>query len=113
MSDILIHDMEMPKSCGDCPLAEGRVMMGELVLICRINGNEYSKSHGACPLIHVPDHGRLLDESKICEMLKVQRESEYNKTHKPRVTWARAMEAFEDLLGNVDTIIPASKEGET
>ena len=60
--------------------------------------------------IPVPDHGRLLDEDKICEMLQAQREDEYNKTHKPNVTWSRVVEAFEDLLGIVDTAIPADKE---
>ena len=56
--------------------------------------------------VEISKHGRLLDEDKICELLNVLKNDEYNLTHKPKVTWSRVMDIFVDLLGIVDTEIP-------
>ena len=95
---VYIPSMVVPKGCGDCPLAEGRVMMGELVLICRINGNEYSKSHGVCPLITVPPHGRLIDADAVrCEIDNKRPGRNYEDA------WALT------VIDNVPTVIPATE----
>lgn len=59
---VLIKDMEMPKSCPECPLADYERH-------CPLTGNTYSfrftQRPSDCPLIEVPLHGRLIDVDKL------------------------------------------------
>ena len=52
MAGIYIPCMEMPASCADCRF------YGEY---CYAKGDENKRSKLPCPLIPVPDHGRLID----------------------------------------------------
>ena len=61
MADILIRGMEMPKTCGDCPLSALR-------MDCKLTGRDIShdwmkrKIPDWCPLVPLPEgHGRLID----------------------------------------------------
>lgn len=61
MADILIRGMEMPKTCGDCPLSALR-------MDCKLTGRDIShdwmkrKIPDWCPLVPLPEgHGRLGD----------------------------------------------------
>ena len=97
MSGIYIPNWEKPESCDDC-WAEYAYE------IC----NSHSDS---CPLISVPDHGRLIDADALHEhMVKVHNE------------WKEHPELHESIVPVVDdevmvlyfpTIIPADKDGET
>lgn len=97
MSGIYIPGMEMPTSCHECVAG-----YGGCCYVAPADADGICPDHGRadfCPLVPVPDHGRLIDADKL----------DYSKT---------------DLLGNhivymVDiedapTIIPADpdKEGE-
>lgn len=60
MSGIYISGMEMPDKCGHCRFATA--------FDCDVDG-QFIPTHDArrkdCPLIPVPDHGRLIDADKV------------------------------------------------
>ena len=61
MSDLLIKNMEMPKSCKDCTrMGISHCPMKEESII--VNG--YDKPLN-CPLVELPPHGRLGDLDKL------------------------------------------------
>ena len=63
MSGIYIPGMEMPKSCWDCgALHEEDYCYAGNMSIDRGHSNDRSKY---CPLIAVPDHGRLIDADAL------------------------------------------------
>ena len=63
MAEILIKNMEMPKACGDCRFAVnayGSLTEGK----CAVLGygvTYLDKRCDACPLVALPEHGRLID----------------------------------------------------
>ena len=76
---ILIKDMEMPKSCMDCPF-KGFDRAGGRGNICTINDSITLHAvldgidvkfvrMGDCPLIPVPPHGRLIDADVLFELI--------------------------------------------
>ena len=120
MSGIYIPGMEMPKDCGHCPLNKLNTEYGGLVYECIITGHYLDDGYEGtimsnCPLIPVPDHGRLIDADKLIEVIIEQESNEYNITHFPK-SWARAMCAFEEMVLCEPTIIPrgeAKNENQT
>ena len=56
---IYIKGMEMPKSCGYCPLRHEARDGDECYLGASLT--EYQKRPDDCPLVPVPPHGRLID----------------------------------------------------
>ena len=79
MADILIKDMEKPKSCGKCPFFKRCANpMGEDFIFaqpfgdCLVSGKENVVEYDIsmdCPLVEVPTHGELIDRQKSLEML--------------------------------------------
>lgn len=74
MSGVYIKGMEMPTSCSVCPMLEGDRMDGLCHAASRwLDDDEFwtwyvypegdmdDSKPCNCPLIHVPDHGRLID----------------------------------------------------
>lgn len=55
-------------------------------------------------------HGRLIDADALDEIIQEEISKDYNKEHRPKVTWSRAFEMFEDMVLDAPTIIPASEE---
>lgn len=112
----LIKGMEMPTSCFYCPFHE-KVNPDDYV--CMALNKEFEetfslivgKRHKDCPLIPVPEHGRLIDADALDDILADQSEDAYNRTHAPR-SWERALSAMRDYLDGAPTVIPASKERE-
>ena len=83
---VYIKDMEMPKSCEDCRFCENDGVPWCCVMRRYID--EIS-----CPLIPVPEHGRLIDADALI---------------------ATERETFEDYhISEAPTIIPADKEEQT
>ena len=82
---VYIRGMEMPKDWYSCPFSNGAAG-------CKLQDNivcaKVYKEH-TCPLIPVPDHGRLIDADKLPWYLVDAR----------------------DIL-DAPTVIPADKEGE-
>lgn len=92
---VYIKGMEMPTSCDVCPF--------NVFTICLINTlqeGKYTVTH-SCPLIPVPDHGRLVDADALAKKMRgvVFRGEEKDVLH-------HNVQVFL----NAPTIIPASKE---
>ena len=68
MAGIYIPGMEMPKSCGFCPLKMMAMEGDECAIGARFT--EYQKRPSDCPLIHVPDHGDLIDRDAMIDSMK-------------------------------------------
>lgn len=99
---ILIKGMEMPKEgCKDCPFAKrGRIFDICPFLKREVNGNvERGGNLSDCPLIELPDHGRLVDAD---EVIAESRCGDY---------WWETEEEVPKILNEIPTIIPAEKKG--
>ena len=83
MRGIYIPRMEKPKNCRECPFLY-------VTIIC--DGTK------DCPLIPVPEHGRLIDADAFLDDLLF-----------PSKQFEQGMR---ELVGDAPTIIPADKVGE-
>lgn len=118
---VLIRGMEMPTNCLSCPLQGGTAD-------CRLTQKTYNwgltERPSDCPLIPVPEHGRLIDADVL--QAKQQEDADlfidsnsledadlfvdsYSLTDKIRRD--EALNAVANIV-NAPTIIPASEEGE-
>ena len=104
MSGIYIPMKPMPKCCGECSFC---IVCGgyhyctaaEFTLMPK----EYlDTTHAYCPLIPVPDHGRLVDENDILNALEPVHMEE-----KAAIAWKHIYANEKYLLSKVLTIIPA------
>ena len=84
---VYIKGMEMPISCADCPIGDSlrcSLMPGvpalwrEYTLAIRTN-----RRYDDCPLVPVPKHGRLIDESDVVAALL--RDKDYAATLTVRI----------------------------
>lgn len=110
MSEIYISGMKMPTSCASCKIKRrnGKKMVCPL---CCENWDIHDPMSADyrlenCPLIPVPDHGRLIDADALME-------------YKSWVVdaWSQSMSMRTEAVNvmdivNAPTIIPADKEGE-
>ena len=91
--------MKMPRNCWDCPVRNTEP--------CPCKGystalEHTTDRHQACPLVPVPDHGRLIDESDVLNALEpVHREE------KAAIAWKHIYANEKYLLSKVPTILPA------
>lgn len=100
MSGVYIKGMEMPRDAFDCRFADE-------YLECEVNGERCAviETGKGCPLIPVPDHGRLVDENDILNALEpVHREE------KAAIAWKHIYANEKYLLSKVPTIIPADRK---
>lgn len=95
MSDILIKGMEMPTSCGYCPLRHEARGGDECYLGASLT--EYQKRPDDCPLIPVQPHGDLIERDALLAQ------------HYGR--FGAIDEVAREAIKNAPTIIPAG-EGE-
>lgn len=89
MSGIYIPNVNLPESCDNCPHPTCRLWQN-------VNGGE---RHEKCPIVFVPDHGRLGDLDKLV--------AAYDAEHVGPPGRAR------ELMMEAPTVIPADKEAET
>ena len=88
MADILIRGIEMPESCYYCPFMIGSWGYSPPHKArCVISGkdmpvDERGVQHDpiSCPLIEVPDHGRLIDADEEIEVCTTQGAFPISKT---------------------------------
>ena len=92
MSGIYIEGMEMPTNCEECAIKAWDTED----YVCPFSGISTLciSRQDSCPLIPVPDHGRLIDADAMCDGLV---------SNHPVVIHANA----------APTIIPADKEWQT
>lgn len=101
---ILIKGMEMPTSCGQCPLHDEDYRGKEH---CDIGWKMIGKSEEKpdwCPLVPVPPHGRLIDADALAGLFRAKVAGE--KGLGPLMVNLAAL-----CIDNAPTIIPA-EEGE-
>ena len=114
MSGVYIKGMEMPTSCFYCPMREWHIIHGEKIISCRVakmlikNEDERPSS---CPIVPVPEHGRLIDADALMAYFENIADIEWNKKAAP-ISWSYAFENVMNDIENAPTIIPASKEGD-
>lgn len=129
MSGLYLPDVEMPKNCYEC-LVRNQGFSGDGMKCGKIgsvlswyDGNR--KRMDNCPLIPVPDHGRLIDADALVADLKRQCKEVFktdavspddfwitrNEAYNERL-WTTWCEALFDYLKAAPTIIQADKEGE-
>ena len=123
---ILIEGMKMPTNgCQDCKFVNHK-WHGDICPFLKreVTGNvERGGSQTDCPLIPVPQHGRLIDADALVEDLKHQCEEVFkidavspddfwitrDHAYNERL-WKTWCESFFEYLKERDTFIPASEE---
>ena len=100
MSGIYIKGMDMPKSCYVCPFN-----VFKICLINTLQEGKYSVTH-SCPLVPVPDHGRLIDADAL--IADIQPTDEDANTGADLV-----LNVFLAVLKAEPTIIPADEDATT
>jgi len=106
MSGLYIPGMEMPTRCYNCKIDCG--------LVSHIDRNihPFWRSED-CPLVPVPEHGRLGDLDAAVEKLKRLREFHADDSRSAPFIVAGINQCIDILSGReAPTIIPADKEGE-
>ena len=99
---VYIPGMEMPTSCAACPCSYDNQ--------CAVTNQYptyeewYESKPTWCPLVPVPDHGRLIDADALCDKLE--------KAMKIKPYLEGAFNAAISFALTAPTIIPADKEVE-
>ena len=98
MSDILFNGIEMPKNCRECFACKAELSPEKKVIYrcC------FAKID--CPLIPVPEHGRVIDADALIKELAIDDLNDHNGA-------TLLMAVFLEVLKAAPTIIPA-EEGE-
>ena len=70
MSDVLIKGMEMPEGCYYCPVLIGKAnctcaITGTKIRIEKVREEMEDERLPDCPLVELPEHGRLGDLDKM------------------------------------------------
>lgn len=124
---IYLPNMEMPTSCGDCPL--GGSLSCQLLPGVPALWREYTNAiredrrHSDCPLIPVPPHGDLIDREKLYEQTANWEAQALDQTLRYRPEedrdewrwWSAVLKersAFKFDVADAPTIIPADQPKE-
>ena len=102
MSGIYIKGMEMPKGVRPCPFAS---MDENWKMVCIVGGkHQWHKDRRCddCPLIEVPEHGRLIDERDAYDKI-AEEAGEESGNYVDMDVVGRGLEC-------THTVIPADKE---
>ena len=107
---VYIKGMEMPTNCFLCPLS---VLNGER-LFCEVTKDEVlrAKKPSDCPIVLVPDHGRLIDADALKQ--KQQEDADLFKsayTLEAKIRRDESLNAVANIV-NAPTIIPADEEAQ-
>jgi hypothetical protein len=102
--DILIKNMEMPKSCDECELLYDFVYC--IVTKQKMLDADFEKRNPSCPLIPVPEHNDLADKSVIIERMGEVYEALYDKVDKKALSECHV--AFLKAVMYAPTVIPST-----
>lgn len=97
MSGVYIKGMEMPTTCLSCAFHDCAAGIGDYCTLTKKKQFRFKNRPSYCPLISVPEHGRLIDADKI---EYVQSENGCLDDY-----------AYRYDINEMPTIIPADKEG--
>jgi len=124
----ILINMEMPKSCYDCPLAmqDYTTLFGKTFNRTR---NSYScvlthkkitstKRNRFCPLVPVPPHGRLIDADALIDTLErtdwyhqsASKDMVHGANSAEHQAWYKEQDVY-SAVDNAPTIIQASGKG--
>ena len=106
MSLLINENIEMPTNCRDCPLDEFRCLRNKSDITMR---SMERGRHPDCPLVEVPEHGRLIDADALIQKMDKMAESERNKV--VTTTWANAFVEIAEIVWNAPTVIESEKKG--
>ena len=69
MSEVLIKNMKLPKSCSECPCSSGEVDFCNLMqeMIEGQYFNPFMNRRGDCPMVAMPEHDNLVSEKDVIE----------------------------------------------
>lgn len=107
---VYIKGMEMPKNSRNCPFTE----IDDWNRRCIVKGKfEWHRDRlcDNCPLIEVPDHGRLIDADALMQMCGMAADC-YDCQNGEHGWCKRSQEAANicEAIEDAPTIIPADKE---
>ena len=110
MSGVYIKGMEMPSCCAECRFLDERGDYPCCIITDEQRGynfrtRELRMPH--CPLIHAPNHGRLIDADFFVERMEGLEKQAMTDGFDLGAFW---YEAFAQHIKLSPTIIPASKE---
>ena len=115
MSDVLIKGMKMPKSCWDCKFNASTIDHHEH---CLLTKKTYSwgltKPPSDCPMVEVPDHGRLIDADVLSKQMGITDMDCYYCELGDHGWCSKGTEHSDwcEALDDAPTVIPASKEAD-
>lgn len=112
---VLIHDMEMPGRCGHCPCFNA-----ENPIHCQAVKADKAKRIAApyglprpdwCPLVEVPPHGRLVDESWLKKAMITTLEAlkKNPKMDRQEMHLIAAFDTLRAMVEDAPTIIEAEE----
>ena len=112
---VYIKGMEMPTSCGECELCACYVFEDgtEEYYRCPITMypiHDFDERHEHCPLVPVPDHGRLIDADALIIALETQ---DYSCAPDTLEEWTPMDMTKAEIadISNAQTVIPSDKDG--
>ena len=115
MSGVYIKGLEMPESCLDCKV---HYVWGSGRPQCLITGefiddrNAYKQKRlEDCPLVPVPDHGRLIDLDAYYDRIEQKSIADGDTPEETEVCLS-VIRLFNEQICPIPTIIPADKEAE-
>lgn len=101
---VYIRGMAAPQSCNDCPVSGilcCPLMPGVPSMVAEYDSAiKENRLHSNCPLLPVPEHGRLIDANALTYVMGMDE----------RFSVLEAMYLM-GVIANAPTIIPADKEG--
>ena len=112
---VYIRGMEIPTRCGRCDMRipvydDGIFDHYECCITAAIIDNLGEKMDD-CPLVPIPQHGRLIDADALDASLKEMSEIEWNQKAFP-VSWAYAFEAFRGIIERDEPAVIQAEEDE-
>ena len=110
MADILINGMKMPKNCAECPMEHYECWMLDDFVTDYFEGD---KRHPDCPLIELPDHGRLIDADALHKLFEDQwhylQVLDWNENPTAEATQSGINWCINTMHDDAPTIIPAEE----
>ena len=99
--DILIKNMEMPNKCyNKCPFCDDRGDYPRCIITGTQKGYTFIEKDirmEDCPLVALPEHGRLIDADALC-----------NKLKSPDFAYF-SVARFESIIDEAETIVEATE----
>ena len=119
--DVLIKEMEMPKSCEECPLffEYFSKLENKSVFHCRgrFEGESrfaddfdwHTRPSEGCPLVELPPHGEAKDTDIAIRYIKGEMEDDFNETTTlDEKSYKEGMKRAIELIGYAPTVLEAN-----